>query len=130
MKNIRQPKSFSEILERDGSALLMLTIRPQPVFQNNETGNFEMMDDGTFQLNVAGYHDMIYDYPINPPVLIGETIQVNGELVYLENTEVLRIQEAPIEKAGRTREMWDRYHRSPYSWEDNPFVFIAKTIKK
>lgn len=51
-------------------------IKPQPDIRNNETGLFEMGDDGSFQMKIDGYEGRIYDYPVNPKYFKGEILYV------------------------------------------------------
>lgn len=48
---------------------------PQPVFRDGESGVYEEMDDGSFQLKVSGYK-CIYDYPAYPRYFVGDILYV------------------------------------------------------
>lgn len=50
-------------------------VKPQPVIRENESGIFELMDDGSFQMKINGYSS-VYDYPIYPRYNTGDILWV------------------------------------------------------
>lgn len=71
-------------------------VKPQPAIRNGETGTFELMDDGSFQMKIDGYK-LIYDYPINPKFCEGDILYVRETFIktmidnpkYFYKTDVL-----------------------------------------
>lgn len=53
-------------------------VKPQPCFRNNETGVFELCDDGSFLLKIDGYK-VTYDYPIKP-------LYYKNDILYVRET--------------------------------------------
>lgn len=52
-------------------------VRHMPEIKNGETGVFEKMDDGTFQMRIDQYNGTIYDYPIKPMFSVGDFLYVS-----------------------------------------------------
>lgn len=50
-------------------------IKPQPAIRGTESGIFELMDDGSFQMKIDGYSG-IYDYPVYPKYNPGDVLWV------------------------------------------------------
>ena len=55
-------------------------VTPQPEFQYGDTGVYELMDDGSFELKLDGYRG-IYDYPIVPKYYKGDFLYVRETFI-------------------------------------------------
>lgn len=56
-------------------------LKPQPKIENDETGVFEPMDDGTsFQMKIDGYSS-IWDYPVYPKFIVGDILYVRETFI-------------------------------------------------
>lgn len=72
-------------------------VKPQPCIKNNESGTFVPCDDGSFQLSIDRYNNLIYDYPIKPRYYKNDILYVRESFIktmidnprYFYKTDVL-----------------------------------------
>ena len=92
-------------------------VKPQPEIRNGETGVFEKMDDGTFQMQIDGYKGLIYDYPIKPKYFVGDILYV-PECQSIDEHYTVYDAEEPIVKVTYKADNSTLYHHvSQKEWE-------------